>query len=180
MPATVFIHHHLPVELQVMPVALRILERIGFWGSWKPFYRYVVLLCYNFAVILAPKVIFGIGTDSYPLIAKGISEFLFVIIGVTVTPIFAFQRGFFEKVVYGFSDIFYKVTAGNRCDESYAMITGLNKKLDLFTKFVISYCIYGTIAFCMKSVVISHWRYWTAIANNSTEPMVFELPTEQE
>lgn len=180
MPATVFVHQHLPVELQVMPVVLRILERIGFWGSWKPFYRFVILLCFNTAVILAPKVIFGIGTDHYHLIAKGISEFLFVFIGVTVTPIFASQRSTFEQVVYGLRDIFYKVTAGNRCHESYAMITNLNKKLDLFTKFIIFYCKYGAISFCMKSVAISHWRYWKAIANNSTDPVIFELPAEQE
>lgn len=180
MAATVFVHHHLPPELQVMPITLRILERIGFWGSWKLFYRFVILLCYNTAVILVPKVNFGIGTDQFHLIAKGISEFLFVLIGVTVTPIFAFQRSTFEQVVYGLSDIFYKVTAGNRCDESNAMIATLNKNLDLFTKFIIFYCKYATVAFCMKSVAISHFRYWTAIVHNTTDPVIFELPTEQE
>ncbi|XP_039436806.1 uncharacterized protein LOC120418448 [Culex pipiens pallens] len=164
----------LPEELQVMPFNLRIMAHVGLWGPRYRVYRFWALFTFGTMVILFPKTVLGIGSDDVTAICKGLAELNFEASIYIPMAIFALKRDAFERVIQGLDEIFREVTLGEESKDCYNMIREQNVKIKKFFKFLVVYCVYGPFAYCLPAVLISHWRFW-----NSFEPMVFELPMEQ-
>lgn len=45
---------------------------------------------------------------------------------------------------------------------------------------MVLYCATGPIIFCIPSATVTYLRYWDAIGKNLSEPLVYEIPMEQE
>ncbi|KAL1401906.1 hypothetical protein pipiens_006313 [Culex pipiens pipiens] len=168
----------LPEELLVMPANLRILEFIGLWGSWDNFYRFVVLFLYAFSIIFLPKLVDGIGSSDSAAIIKGIAEFVFEASIYVPIVIFAVKRRTFEKLMDEFEDFFRKVTIDENFGACYDIIVDQNNKIKTFFKFYLVYCLSAPFAYSIPSLFGNHVHYWTR--GNTTEPLILELPAEQE
>ncbi|XP_038109910.1 uncharacterized protein LOC6035766 [Culex quinquefasciatus] len=171
---------HLPEELQVMPFSLRIMSLIGVWGSRDRFYRFCIIFSYGIIIVLFPKAVLGIGSSDYGAIAKGIGEFLFEFVIFAFMVIFVTKRRHFEAMIYELTDMFKKVTFREQTRNCTEIIIKQNIQLKKFYNISVMYCGYAAIAYCLPSFCISHWRYWTSKYYNCSNPLIFDLPMEQE
>ncbi|EDS41960.1 olfactory receptor [Culex quinquefasciatus] len=168
----------LPEELQIMPYTLRVLEFVGLWGSWNQFPFFVLFMTTGTMVILFPKAFLGIGHSEFAIMAKGIAEFIFEANIYLSALIFSTKRASFVKVVNGLAEFFHEVS--NADNDCYDLIRTTNVKIRYFWLFMVLYCATGPIIFCIPSATVTYLRYWDAIGKNLSEPLVYEIPMEQE
>nr|AXY87599.1 odorant receptor 32 [Culex quinquefasciatus] len=171
--------HRLPSELEVMPFILRLMEFIGLWGPPGQIVRFLAAFGWGTMIILFPKAVLGIGSARFDAIAKGIAEFIFEGSLFVATAIFASKRIAFERLIDGLKEIFQRATNGPHSNDCYVLLLRQNLSINKFVKGYTIYCCFGPFVFCVPSLAASHFRYWTHSGNQS-EPLIFELPMEQE
>ncbi|XP_038109911.1 uncharacterized protein LOC6035758 isoform X1 [Culex quinquefasciatus] len=171
--------HRLPSELEVMPFILRAMEFTGLWGSPVQIFRFLAAFGWGTMIILFPKAVLGIGSNRFDEIAKGIGELFFEGNLYGATAIFALKRTAFEQLIDGLREIFHRAMNGPHSNDCYDLLLRQNLSINKFLKGFVIYCCFGPSIFCVPSLAASHFRYWTHSGNQS-EPLIFELPMEQE